>query len=44
MIFVTCCWILFASIFWESLHLYSLKILVYNSLLWIHLYWVSECM
>jgi hypothetical protein len=27
---------------WESLHLYSLKILVYNSLFWLHLHWVSE--
>jgi hypothetical protein len=27
---------------WESLHLYSLNILVYNSLFWLHLYWVLE--
>jgi hypothetical protein len=26
----------------EYLHLYSLKILVYNSLFWLFLYWVSE--
>jgi hypothetical protein len=27
---------------WESLHLCSLKILVYNSLFWLYLYWVLE--
>jgi hypothetical protein len=25
---------------WESLRLHSLKILVYNSLLWLHLSWI----
>jgi hypothetical protein len=29
---------------WEYLHLFSLNILVYNSLFWLHFYWVwNEC-
>jgi hypothetical protein len=41
MVFWICCWVLFASIC-ESLCLYSLKILVYNSPFWLHNFWVLE--
>jgi hypothetical protein len=42
MIFLMCCWILCTGFCWESLHIYSLKILLNNSLFWLHLYLVSE--
>ena len=46
MIFFMCCWILFAKIYRDFLHLYSSKILAYNfffgSNLWFQWWWIHR--
>jgi hypothetical protein len=42
MIFLMCCWILFASILLRVFVSIFIRVLGYNSLFWLRLYWVLE--